>query len=127
MAATYNPNTDVGKVRLLTGIDTDTTLAILEDEEIEALLAMEGDIKMAAAQAVDLIANSEAMILKVISLLDLRTDGPAVARALREHAKGLREQASSDPDDPGFDIAEEPDTVFGYRILRSKNWLRKYA
>jgi hypothetical protein len=124
MVATYDPNTDIGKVRLYTGIETDVTTALLEDEEIQVLIDTEGDLKLAAAMACDLIANSEAFVLKVISLLDLRTDGPAVARALRDHATALRKQYDESGGWPGFEIAEEPDTTFGYRILRGKNWLR---
>jgi hypothetical protein len=127
MVATYDPNTDIGKVRLYTGIETDVTTALLEDEEIQVLIDNEGDTRLAAAMACDLIANSEAMVLKVISLLDLKTDGPAVARSLRDHATLLRAQyaAGADADDPGFDIAEQPDTAMGYRIRWGKLWLAR--
>lgn len=68
---------------------------LLSDASLAALLVLEGNSdKLAAAAALDVIASSEALILKKIELLDLKTDGPAVAKALREHAKALREQVA---------------------------------
>jgi hypothetical protein len=122
MVATYDLETDIGTVRLLTGIETDTDQAIMEDAEIQKLIDLEGDLKLAAAQVCDLIANSEVMITKMVSLLDLRTNGPAVADSLRKHADRLRAQGNADFTGD-FDIAEEPDTVFGYRNLYAKLYL----
>lgn len=87
------------------------TWSILLDEDIQAFLDMEGgNVKLAAAQALDTIASSEVLVEKRITLLDLQTDGPATARELRAHAKALRDQAAAvttDADVDGtFDYAE---------------------
>lgn len=106
MAFTYDPTTDRGRVRLLI-TDTDAANAIFTDAEIDAFLSIEGDaVKRAAAAALDQTASSEALIQKRIRLLDLTTDGPAVAKALRDHAQRLREQAEDEDVTGAFDWAE---------------------
>ena len=103
---TYDPSTSAGRVRLL-ATDTDSDNAIFRDDEIDAFLALEDDsVKRAAATALDQIASSEALIQKRIKLLDLQTDGPAVAKALREHAAALRQQADDEEITGAFDYAE---------------------
>lgn len=103
---TYDPSTPAGRVRLL-ATDTDADHAIFQDDEIDAFLAMESDsIKRAAATALDQIASSEALIQKRIKLLDLQTDGPAVAAELRKHAAELRKQADGEETAGAFDYAE---------------------
>lgn len=106
MSFTYDPSTSAGRVRLL-ATDTDSNNAIFSDDEIAAFLALEDDsVKRAAAAALDQIASSEALIQKRIKLLDLQTDGPAVAKALREHATALRQQADDEETAGAFDYAE---------------------
>jgi len=100
MAFTYNLTTEAGKVRLLI-TDTDYTNPIFEDNEIDVFLsltAVDGtnDINLAAAMALETIAASEALVQKKIKLLDLTTDGPAVATSLRAAAKILREQSDNE-------------------------------
>ena len=100
MAFTYNLTTEAGKVRLLI-TDTDHTNPIFEDNEIDVFLsitAVDGtnDINLAAAMALETIAASEALVQKKIKLLDLTTDGPAVATSLRAAAKLLREQSDNE-------------------------------
>ena len=69
---------------------------LLSDADLATLLTLEAnDDRLAAAQALDIIASSEALVAKKIKLLDLETDGPAVAKALREHAQRLRDQAAA--------------------------------
>ena len=97
-----------GQVRLLIN-DTDDAVPVFSDEEINAFLALEGDsVKRAAAQALDTIADDEALTSKVIRTQDLSTDGAKVADALRKRAAGLRSQAAEDDDDAAggffFDI-----------------------
>jgi len=88
MAWSYNPESGAAKdvVRLLIG-DTDQddpNNQIFEDEELDQFLAMEDNaVKLASAQALDTMASLEAMIQKKIRILDLTTDGPAVAAELR--------------------------------------------
>jgi hypothetical protein len=92
----YLLSNDVGVVRLLLS-DTQADEPILQDEEIQAFLALEnGDIKLSAAQALDAIATNEALTLKVLRVLDLQTNGAAMAQTLRAHAKDLRYQVLQD-------------------------------
>lgn len=91
---TVDPTTAIGQVRLLT-TDLDEASPLLTDAQITALLGMEGQsVKRAAAAALETIATSEALVAKKISTQDLSTDGPAVAKELRDRAKTLREQAA---------------------------------
>lgn len=90
----YNFDTTAAQVRLLIN-DTNEDSYVFADEEIAAFLALEGDsVKLAAAQALETIADDEALTSKVIRTQDLSTDGAAVAAGLRERAQRLREQAS---------------------------------
>lgn len=93
--------TPTDQVRLLIP-DTDSSAELLSDEQIEELLTIEGDsVKLATALALEVIASSEAMVSKKIRTQDLQTDGPAVAKELRERAAVLRAtvQASLDDED----------------------------
>jgi hypothetical protein len=101
MAFTYDVSTDAGKVRLLIA-DTVADTALFADEEISAFIEQEDDgqggtptVKRAAALALEVIAVDAVRTLKVVQMLDLKTDGAAVARALRSQAAQLREQADS--------------------------------
>lgn len=121
MPATYDPTTDVGRVRLLIA-DTDEANAVLQDEDIDAFLDMEGDVRLAAAQALDTIATSEALVQKVLKTMDVQTDGAKLAEALMKRAAALRTQAATvdeDADDQ-FAVAEFADPVFGRR-----DWLAR--
>lgn len=108
---TFDPTTDRGKVRLLIQDDTeqynDTDIYYFTDAKIDAFLALnvDGDdpIRLAAADALDAWASNEALVTKAVKLLDVNTNGPAVAASLREHAKTLREQAAAEI---GIDVAE---------------------
>ena len=103
MAFTYDVTTDRGKVRLLC---TDVAAAdpCFDDDEIDAFLTMGGSVLLAAAMALETIASNEVLVLKVIKLLDLTTDGAKVSDALLKRAQVLRAQAASE--DEAFDIAE---------------------
>lgn len=109
MAFTYNLATDTGKVRLLIP-DSVSSDHIFSDEEIAALLLLEqSSVKRAAAAALETLASSEAYVQKAIRVLELQTNGPAVAKELRERAQALREQADRDEaaeSGGAFDIAE---------------------
>jgi hypothetical protein len=103
---------NVGKVRLLLG-DTDPidvsggfgTYLYFSDSEIEALLGMYGDRpKMAAARALETIAGSQALLLKNWATEDLKVSGDAIANALRNLAKQLREEAQSEESADYFNI-----------------------
>lgn len=86
----------VAAVRLLIA-DTDPTNQILTDTQVGQFVDLEGGVvKLAAAQALDSIASSEALVSKVIRTQDLATDGAKTAAALRDHAARLREQAAGE-------------------------------
>jgi hypothetical protein len=101
---TYDPTTPTGQVRLLvndTGSDP-----VFEDGDILGFLALEGqNVKRAAAQALDVIADDEALTGKVISSEGNSTNGPAVAASLRARATTLRQQAL-------YDLAQDDDESF---------------
>lgn len=109
MAFTYDVTTDRGKTRLL-AVDTKSTDYIFDDDEIDTFLALQSNsVYRAAALALDTIASNEALVLKRVTSLDLSTDGPATAKALRESADQLRQQAKeaeAREDDGAFDFAE---------------------
>lgn len=94
MAIDYT--TSAGMVRVLVN-DLEVGDFVFTDEEIAAYLAMEGDnVKRAAAQAIDTIADNEALASKVYRSQDVGTDGAKVADALRKRAASLRAQADKD-------------------------------
>jgi hypothetical protein len=126
MAFTYDPTTSIGKMRVIIP-DKDERTVFFQDDELQVFLDLTGDILRAAAMALETMASDQVMVLKAIQTLDLGTDGPAVSRALREHAKNLREQAeSADASEDGgaFDIAEFADTAFTQRERMWKQILR---
>ena len=87
-----DPTTDIGMVRLLC-TDLDEVDPLFTDAQITAFLSLEsGSVKRAAAQALETMASSEAIVSKAIKTLDLQTDGPKVASELRQRAKVLRDQ-----------------------------------
>lgn len=107
---TVDPTTDVGMIRTL-ATDLDETAPLFTDAQITAFLMLEGSVRRAAALALETIAASEAVISKKIRTLDLSTDGPAVAKELRERAAALRAQQQKADDEAGvgvfaFDIVD---------------------
>lgn len=131
MAFTYDVTTDRGKVRLRIA-DTNTSDAdqqIFTDAEIDAFLEMEGTVRLAAAMALETIAANQVQVLKVIRILDLQTDGAAVARELRMQAQALREQdaASAEDLDGLFDWAEMAVDDFSARERIEHELLRASA
>lgn len=94
--------TDAGQVRLLIP-DTDPANQILDDDQINAFLNLEGGPKRAAAAALETIASNEVMVSKVIKTQDLSTDGARTAEALLKRAAALRAQADDRGDGEGDD------------------------
>lgn len=118
MAFTYNlvDSPTISKIRAIIPDNNESTY-VFEDDEIEAFYAIEGSsLKRAAALALETIASNEAMVLKVIRLLDISTDGAKVADSLLKRAALLRKQADDEEvaADAGFDIAEMVFSPFGY-------------
>lgn len=91
---------------LISDVSSDPAKQLLTNTQIETFLELEdGNVKLAAAQALDTIASSETLVAKVIKTQDLSTDGPKTAADLRAHAKSLRAQvavAASEADDGFF-------------------------
>lgn len=98
--------TPLGQVRLLIA-DVDEGNEVLTDPMLEGYLLLTGDnVRLAAAQALDAIAVSETLVSKVMTTLDVTTNGAVVANALRAAATELRRQVSEGLDGGGdFDIA----------------------
>jgi hypothetical protein len=115
MTFTYDPTTPIGIVRLLC-TDRDPDYEIFSDEEIAVFLSLnEQDVRLAAAQALDQIAASQALLLKYIEVNGLKTNGQAVANALHQQAETLRAQVDSD----GYvEIVSGPWTPFSSELRR---------
>lgn len=76
---------------------------LFSDDEISSFLDIEsGNLKRAAAQAFEVIADNESLILKYIQDHDLTVDGTKVAADMRTRAASLRGQAEDDLDRDGF-------------------------
>lgn len=126
-----DPSTPAGYVRLLitdTQVDDPDTM-IFQDEEIEAFLA--NNVQQpyrAAAVALETIATDQVLVLKVMKVLDLETDGAKTSDALLKRAALLRAQADDDPGtaDDDFAVAEFADPVFGRRELLHKQFIKGY-
>lgn len=125
MAAITDYSTDVNKVRLLIS-DIDIANQIFNDQAIQAFISMalDGNIKRAAASALLVMATNEVMVQKRIKLLDLSTDGPAEAKALQDLAKQYREEADMEEIDGAFDWAEQVNTPAQYDEFLLKDRLR---
>ena len=131
MAFTYNVATLRGQVRLLC---TDTDVAggadaqFFQDDEIDFFLTlMANNVLRAAAIALYTIAAQETLLMKKIKLLDLHTDGPAEAAALRALADKYQEKAElAEAAEAGgtFDYAEMVVDVFTARERLAKEALR---
>jgi len=120
VAATYTPGSgsSADRVRMIVP-DRDTDNAIFQDEEIADLLVTEGgNVKRAAALALETIASDEALVQKVIRTGDVQTDGAKTAQVLLTRAARLRDQADADDEAEeggAFDVAEQVTDVFSAR------------
>lgn len=93
MTWTYDPATDLGKVRLLSRENLEPQ-SVLTDEDLNGFLELEGSkVRLAGADALDYIANTQELLLRKITLTGAMTlDGPAVAADLRGQAETLRRE-----------------------------------
>lgn len=83
--------TPEGKVRLKIS-DLDEENPVFTDQVIAGYLDLnDGNVSYASADALEAIALSELLLAKKIRTQDLSTDGPAVAKELRELAKRIRD------------------------------------
>jgi len=125
----YTLNDALGLVTFLTAPATDKEVVItyehslLSDAQLTDFFSIEGDdLKLAAAAALDSIAATQALIQKKIKVLDLQTDGPALAKSLRDQAESLRKQAYLEP---VFDLAEQINDAAGFREKVIKDNMRE--
>jgi hypothetical protein len=125
MAFTLDYSSDAGKVRLLIG-DIDGDDPIFQDDAITAFLsiALDNNVKRAAAQALLVIAANEVYVQKAIKILDLSTNGPAQAEAFRKLAADLIDQADNEEIDGAFDWAEQINTPAQWDEFAYKDRLR---
>ena len=118
--SSYDVTTDRGRVRLLVS-DTggsDGLTFLFTNAEIDAFLTLRSsNVLLAAALALRTVAGNEAQTAKVITFLDLKTDGAKTAQALLALADKYEAQADGDVD---FDIAELGVDVFSRRALLDK-------
>lgn len=124
----YTLDDDTGRITFTAApadgavIVADYTWSVLADTDITTFLDLaDDDPRQAAAMALDTIATNEALVSKRIKLLEITTDGPAVAKSLREHAAVLRAQADADDD---FDYAEMAVDDFAARDMVYNRALR---
>lgn len=121
MTAITDFSTAAAKVRLLIS-DIDSSAPIFNDEAIEAFLSLSSDsIKRAAATALMVMAANEVMVQKRIRLLDLSTDGPAEAEALRKLAEQYRKEADQEAAG-GIGWLELPDGVGQFDKRSPESW-----
>lgn len=95
MAATYSTSlaTDKDTVRLLIG-DTNTTSAMFQDEEINAVLAIQTNVMLAAALMADSAAGKYSRSVS-FSVEGLSIQNSQKAEGYRKLAESLRAQAAS--------------------------------
>lgn len=121
MTALTDFSTADAKVRLLIS-DIDSTAPIFNDEAIAAFLVIAGDsIKRAAASALMVMAANETLTQKRIRLLDLSTDGPAEAEALRKLAEQYRREADIEATG-GIGWLDLPDNVGQFDKRTPESW-----
>jgi hypothetical protein len=132
MAFSLDYSTDNGKVRLLIS-DIDEQEPVFPygteaspDDAIDAFIgmALDNNVKRAAAQALLSIAVNETLVQKRIKILDLSTDGPAEAAVLRQLAADLMAQADNEEIDGAFDWAEQINTPAQWDEFTFKDRLR---
>lgn len=92
-------NEPAQQVRLLIADLDEGENQIFTDDQLEGFLSITSQsVKRSAADALDAIATSEALISKVITTQDRSSDGRAVADALRKHSAALRDRAKEEED-----------------------------
>ena len=98
----------IAHVRLLIPDNKGEDKAVFEDEEITAFLDLEaGNVWMAAAQALDSLANDNALVYKHLEVMDTVIDAVSMAKELRYRSATLRAQGAAKLpwDSTGMDTA----------------------
>ncbi len=125
---TYSLSTDIGKCRLLIP-DRVAASAVFQDEELTGFVTLEGDVRRAAALAIETIASDTAATLRYTQTLGLTVDGTKASAELLKRAATLRAQATEAEARSGtlFDIAEFALPPFGDRERLEAEVLRELA
>lgn len=109
------------QVRLLIA-DIDMAAPIFSDEAIAAFLEMSNsNVKRAAAQALEVMAVNYVEVRGQIRLLDVSTNGPADAAALREMAAQYRKQADQEASG-SIGYREVPEGIRQFDRRTPGNW-----
>lgn len=95
---------------------------LMPDADIQAVIDAEGSVKLGAAACLDIIASSQAMLQKKMTMLDFSIDGPALAKSLREHAQILRSQSD---EDGAWDIADQVYDQYSLKEKIAKDIMRE--
>lgn len=127
MTFTYDPTTDVGKVRMVLP-DKVQANAFFTDEELEVFLEIESNWRRATALALETMAVDAALVLQVIRVQNITTDGAKVADALLKRAVQLRKQAdeADASDEGGFEVTEFILDNFGRRERLLNDAIRRH-
>jgi len=120
MTFTYDltASPDIALIRLRIN-DRVEASAIFTDEELSAFHTAEGDTWNASAAALEMIALNQALLLKVVKILPMQTDGAKLAEAILKIAKAYRDRALAENNASGglWDIAEISGTSWSAREL----------
>jgi hypothetical protein len=123
LAAAYTVDADLGLVTFVAAPAPGTQIVVayqhtlISDTDLTTFLTLEGDDRLAAADALDSIADQRAIVEGSIRLGDYQIDGSRVADSLRKHAASLREQVSTGvgADGANWAVAELVVDDFSYR------------
>ncbi len=100
--------------------------SILSDTSLQTMITIEVEDILAVALALETIACNEALVQKATRLLDITTNGPAVAAALMARAKKIRDDyALALANEVAFDWAEMAVTDFARREIIENEALRE--
>jgi hypothetical protein len=125
MSFTYEPTTDIGRVRR-TIPDKVEAHAVWSDEEIASFLADEDGWRRAAAMALEAMASDSVLVLQVIRVQNIQTDAAKMSDALLKRAETLRKQAdeADAAGGEGFEIVSVAYDDFSYREILFGDMLR---
>ncbi len=105
MTFTYDPTTDIGKIRRTTPGEKSVSTYQLTDEELQSYLDDYGDWRLAAARTLEDAAINQAFVLKITTnnAIGLSVNGVAVSQELRAMAARLRDEYEAGG---SFDLAQ---------------------
>ena len=120
MVATYDLDTEIGKMRLMI-TDTDIDNPMFQDEEIQQFLSMTNNLYEAASLGWGNIAGSKSLLAKKKTTSKYSHDLTLLAKACREQSDYFKKL---DEDAPAFGYAEMNVTDFAERDIIINEILR---